>query len=415
MRRAVAFLSTAMLLFVAFPVPSASAADSTHISLSRTGAIVAFAEIHDGLWVFTELSASSQASRDIVTGPFLWINQAAWAPDETGEYNLLVWSLGGSTTEFSMTIDDQLAAASVSAAALPVDRCDADGICIQGTASVDASFTAVGSIQHSHQRSIGSVSHESLFIYNSVASDRFATASVTVDGLPYGPTTGPSDANIYDTRTGSIDVTLASPGTRAALPAGVTIGEKAVTPTGRQTGESMFAGWASDDGVISRFSFLGASTQQFSLKGTVVNRKSVGYSDQVYGTDEFGRTTLISATEGFDEDSTATIFVDRSLSTGVLAGAVIPATSCTYIDDEVLCIDTVVNAEGQWTGIGSTSKTRDGDTFTLAGVIVIVYRNVSTHREATATATIDGDAFTGSVGAALDRSSIGFHEVHIGG
>ncbi len=63
----------------------------------------------------------------------------------------------------------------------------------------------------------------------------------------------------------------------------------------------------------------------------------------------------------------------------------------------------------------ATSKTHDGDTFTLAGVIVIVYRNVSTHREAAATATIDGDLFTGSTGAALDRSTTGFHEVHIGG
>jgi hypothetical protein len=404
-----------MLLAAAIPAPSVSAADSTHVRLSRTGAIVAFAEIHDGLWVFTELSASSQASRDVETGPLLWINQSASAPDETGEYNILVWSLAGSTTDFSMTIDDQLAAATVSAAALPVDRCDADGVCIQGTVTVDAAFTAMGPTMHSHQRSIGSVSHESMFIYNSVARNRFATASVTIDGVTYGPSSGPSDADIYDTRTGTIDVTMAAPGTRAALPAGVTVGERAETPTGRQTGESMFAGWTFDDGVISRFTFLGASTQQFSLKGTVVNRRSVEYSDQVYATDELGITRLISDTEGFDEGSTATISVDRSLSAGVLAGAAIPATSCTYIDDEVLCIDTVVSADGQWTGVGSSSKTHEGDTITLAGVIVIVYRNVSTHRDATATATIDGDSFSGSVGAALDRSTSGFHEVHIGG
>lgn len=415
MRRPLALLSVAILLAAAVPAGTASAADSTHIRLSRTGAVVSFGEVHDGLLVFTELNASSQASRDIATGPFLWINQAALAPDETGEYNVLVWSLSGSTTDFSMTIDDQLETASVSAPVLPVDRCDADGACIQATASVDASFTAVGSIQHSHQRSIGSVSHESLFIYSSVASYRFATASVTVDGITYGPSTGPTDANIYDTRTGSIDVTFATPGTKAALPAGVTIGERAQTPTGRQTGESMFAGWAFDDGVISRFTFLGAATEQISAKGTVLNRKSVGYSDQVYATDEFGRTILVSATEGFDEDSTATISVDRSLSTGVLAGAAIPATSCTYIDDDVLCIDTVVNADGQWTGVGPTSKTHEGDTITVAGVIVIVYRNVSTHRDATATATIDGVTLTGSTQAALDRSSVGFHEVHIGG
>jgi hypothetical protein len=415
MRRPIALLSVAMLLAAAIPPGSANAADSTHVRLTRTGAIVAFAEIHDGLWVFTELSASSQASRDVATGPLLWIFQSASAPDETGEYTVAAWSLAGSTTDFSMMIDDRLATATVSAAAMPIDRCDADGVCTQGTASVDASFLATGATQHSHQRSIGSVSRESLFMYNNVGSYRFATASVTVDGITYGPSSGPSDANIYDTRSGTIDVTLAAPGTRAPLPAGVTINDRTQTPTGRQTGESMYAVWASDDGVISRFTVLAASTRQISVKGTVLNLKAVEYSDLVYGTDEFGRATLISDTEGFDDSSTATISVDRTLSTGILADAAIPATSCTFIDDDVLCIDTTVSADGQWTGVGAIKTTRDGSTSDVAGVVVIVYRNVSTNRDATATATIDGESFSGSIGAALDRSTTGFHEAHIGG
>jgi hypothetical protein len=413
MRRPVALLSVVMLLVSATFAGAVSAAVSTHVRLSRTGATVSFAAVHDGLWITTELSASSEASRDVATGPLLWINQGAYAPDETGEYNVRVWSSAGETTDFAMTIDSQLASASVSAPAMPITVCDADYVCTDTTSAVEASFTAVGGTQHSHQRSVGSVSHESMFVYNNVGSYRFAIASVAVDGVTFGPSTGPSDASIYDTRTGTIDVTRAAAGA-TARPAGVTVYDTTAPLSGRQTGDSLFANWLDESGPIGHNTVLSASSQRFSSKGTVVNQKSIYYADQVYSIDEFGYITPITYTFSGESGTATTISVDRTMSNGVLAGAVIPATSCTYIDEEALCVDTVVQAAGQWTGIGATTKTRDGGTAGVAGVLVIVYRYVSTHRDANATATIDGVTLSGAIESFMDRTTTGFHEVHIG-
>ena len=414
MKRPVAILAVVMLLVSATFAGAVSAADSTHVRLSRTGAIVSFSELHDGLQVTTELVASNEASRDVVTGPLLWINQGAYAQDETGEYSVLVWYLAGQTTDFSMTIGSGLASASVSVPAVLISRCDASDVCTESTGAIDASFTAVGATQHSHMRAISSVSHESMFIYTNVGSYRFATASVSVDGLTYGPSTGPADANIFDTKTGTIDVTRAPAGAKAR-PAGVTVYDTTQTPTGRQTGESMFANWLDESGPIGHNTIISASSQRFSSKGTVVNQESVYYADQVYAIDEFGGITPITYTYSTEGASTATtISVDRTMETGTLAGALIPAISCTYLGDEVLCIDTVVHADGLWTGVGPTTKGRDGSTIGVAGVLLIVYRNVSTHRAANATATIDGVTLSGAIESVMDRTTTGFHEVHIG-
>jgi hypothetical protein len=252
-----------------------------------------------------------------------------------------------------------------------------------------------------------------MFIYKDVGSYRFATASVTVDGVTYGPTTGPADASIYDTKTGTIEVTRAAAGERAR-PAGVTVYDTTQTPTGRQTGESMYANWLDESGPIGHNTVISASSQRFSSKGTVVNQKSVTYIDQVYAFDEFGNFVPISYTESAEGSTATTISVDRSMDIGTLAGATIPAVSCTYVGDEVLCIDTVVHADGVWTGVGATTKTRDGSTMGVAGVLLIVYRNASTHRAASATATIDGVTFSGAIESVMDRTTTGFHEVHIG-
>src|SRR5215510_15898887 len=112
MRRVLALGSVAMLLAALLPA-STSAAESTHIKLTRTGAIVSFAEIRDGLWVTTELSASSEASRQIETGPFVFINQAAYEMDEDGNQTAIVWTVNGSTTDFAMSIANGLTAATV--------------------------------------------------------------------------------------------------------------------------------------------------------------------------------------------------------------------------------------------------------------------------------------------------------------
>src|SRR4051794_14440949 len=144
MRRTITLLAALLLLVALVPVSAASAADTTHLRLTRTGATLSFGEVQDGLFVFTELSASSEASRASGTSPLVWINQGAYALDENGEYGVVVWSRGGSTTDFSMTIDAGLASATVSVPAMPVDFCDADYNCTQSPVAIDASFTAVG-------------------------------------------------------------------------------------------------------------------------------------------------------------------------------------------------------------------------------------------------------------------------------
>ena len=418
MRRAVTLLSTAALLSAAFVVPAtASAEGPTRVQVTRTGATTSFVEIHDGILVNTELSFNTEATRDGVTTPFVFLNQSAYAPDEAGEYNTLAWYIEGNTTEFTLTIDGQLSSATAHAPAMPVSRCDADFNCVEDTVAVGASFSATGVTQRSHQSSVGSISRQSMFIYHNVGAYRFASAVVTIGGTTYGPSVGVADASIYDTRTGWIDIAKASPLTRATV-SGVTIQDTAETPTGRQTGDSMFAQWASEADGVGRNVVLSASTRQVNTKGTFVTRIGVGYGEQVYTVDEYGNITTVSDTYGdFDGTSAATVTLDRALSTGILTGAAIPATSCTYIADEALCIETVVRASGQWTGFGETTKTRDGSSGGVAGVVLIVYHNTSTHRSATATATVDGVTLNESdvVEGWVDRASTGFHEVHLRG
>ena len=88
----------------------------------------------------------------------------------------------------------------------------------------------------------------------------------------------------------------------------------------------------------------------------------------------------------------------------------------TYVGEEVLCVDTVVNADGRWTGVGATTRTRDGSSFGVAGVIQIVEHYTSSRRTATATATIDGVSLDASsvVEGWVDRTTTGYHEVLIG-
>ena len=214
MRRPVALLSAALLLATAICAGGVNAADSTHLRLTRTGAIVAFSALHDGLMVQTELGVSTDATKDGVTQPYLWINQIGYGADAFGVYNQLVWRLEGNTTTFSLTVANQLASATVTTAAMTTFRCDPFDNCTESTAAIAASFTAVGPTQHSHQHSISSISHESMFIFNSVGASRVATASVSVAGVTYGPSTNPADASIYDTRTGTIDKV------KAAVPVG---------------------------------------------------------------------------------------------------------------------------------------------------------------------------------------------------
>jgi hypothetical protein len=417
MRSRAPFAVVALLLAAALPVGSAAAAGPTKIQVTRTGATVSLAEFRDGLQVNTELSASSEATRDGVTSPFLYIVQNAYAPDETGEYNILAWYVEGNTTDFTMTIDGQLASATVSAPAMPVTRCDGDSNCVEQAVTVDATFAAVGDPQRSHDRSVGSISRQSVFIYHDVGAYRFATATVTIGGSTYGPSMGLSDAIIYDTKTGSIEVTKASALSRAVA-SGVTIYDTTGTPTGRQTGDSMFATWTSEHDGVGRNTVLSASTRQVNTKGIFVTTRSIGYGDQVYTIDESGNVEIVTETYGnFDTATATTISLDKSLSVGILAGATIPATACTHVGDEVLCIDTTVVADAQWTGYGATTKTRDGSTGGVAGVVLIVYHNASSHRAATASATVDGvwiDPAT-IVEGWVDRTTTGFHEVHLGG
>jgi hypothetical protein len=415
--RRLALLFAALLLAAALPIGTASAASPTRVQFRSTGVSTAFTETRDGLQVVTELNASSQATRDGVTTPFMFINQNAYVLDENGEQAALAWYVEGSTSDFAMTIDGQLGSATVSVPAMTINRCDGEFNCVESTVAVGASFTATGTAQRSHQSSVGSTSRLSMFIYHDVGSYRFATATVTIDGTTFGPSSGPAEANIYDTKTGWIDSTRATSGARAVA-AGVSVYDTTAPATGRQTGDSMFADWTSESGGIGRNTVLFASTRRVNTQGTFENVRSIGYADQVYAIDEFGYTTPITDTQGsFDASTATTISLDKSLSIGILGGAVIPATTCTYIGDEVLCIDTVVHADAQWTGYGSTTKTRDGASTGVAGVILIVYHNTSSHRSATATATIDGLSFSASdvVEGWVDRTTSGFHEVHLGG
>jgi len=176
----------------------------------------------------------------------------------------------------------------------------------------------------------------------------------------------------------------------------------------------MFATWASESDGIGTFTVVDAASVQISAKGTKLDQQAVSYAEQVYATDAFGNVTPVSDTFSSGDSSSTTVAVDRTLSIGTLIGATIPVTSCTYVGDEVLCLDTVVHVDGQWTGVGSTTKTQDGSSGGIAGVLLTVYRNVSTHRAATATATVDGVALGISSEASLDRSTIGWHEVHVG-
>jgi hypothetical protein len=415
--RRLALLSAALLLAAVLPVGTANAASPTRIQFRSTGAGTAFVEDRDGLRITTELSASKQATRDGVTTPFMFINQNAYVIDENGEPATLAWYVEGNTDAFTMTIDGQLGSAAVSAPAMTISRCDGEFNCVESTAAVSASFTATGGAQRSHLSSVGSISRLSMFVYHDVGSYRFATATVTIDGATSGPSTGAADANIYDTKTGWIDITRSTSGARAVA-AGVVVYDTTAPATGRQTGDSMFADWTSEAGGIGRNTVLSASTRRLNTQGTFQDIRSIGYADQVYAIDELGNTTPISDTQGsFDASTATTISLDKSLSVGILGGAVIPATTCTYVGDEVLCIDTVVHADGQWTGYGTTTKTRDGASQGVAGVILIVYHNTSSHRSATATATVDGVALNAAdvVEGWVDRTTSGFHEVHIGG
>jgi hypothetical protein len=413
MRRRLISSALVAVMAVTIPVAAVSAGDSTHVKLTRTGAIASFGQVVDGLWVNTELSASTEAQSGGAVTPMLWLNQSAWAPDETGEYNVYVWDLGGSTSAFDLAVDSRLASATASVAELPVTRCDETG-CVDAVSAVSATFTATSGLRHSHQRSIGSVSKQSMFVYNDVGASRFASATISVDGVTYGPSTGPADADIYDTRTGYIDMTKATHG-GVARPAGVTVYDTTETPVGKRTGETVYAAWSSEADGIGRNVGLTASTQRVSSKGTVENQRWVGYYEQVYAVDDAGNTTEISFTQSYDTGSTATtIAVDKLLATGTLAGATIPAQSCTWVGEEALCIDTVVQASGSWTGTGAVTKTRDASTAGVAGVLLIQERNTSQRRAATVTATIDGETLAAATEAWLDRASGAFHEVHIG-
>src|SRR5262245_1377674 len=410
MRRVLALGSVAMLLAALLPA-STSAAESTHLKLTRTGAIVSFAEIRDGLWITTELSASSEASRQIETGPFVFINQAAYAMDEDGNQTAIGWTVNGSTTDFAQSIANGPAAATVDIPARCVERCDAEFTCEQVTIEVHASFTGAGPLQHSHQRTIGTISKQSKFLYNSVGAFRFATAAVTVDGVTFGPTTGPADANIYDTKTGTIDMNMAKPGESAAFPAGVTVFDTTETPVGRRTGQTMFANWQSVSDGVGRNTVLFGSSQRISSKGTVVNITSVNYAEQVYTVDEFGNQTVVSDTFSGDGGTASSVAVDKFLDTGTIVGATIPVTACTYIGDDVFCVDSSVTADGQWTGVGAMTKTKDGTTAGTAGQLLITSHSTGWHRQATATATIDGVTFSNPIEGFVDRATIGFHEV----
>ena len=417
MTRRLALPAAALLLAVALPMGTAHAASPTRVQFRDTGASVAFSEIRDGLRVVTELSASNQATRDGVTTPFMFINQNAHAVDENGEDGALVWYVEGNTSDFTMTIDGQLGSATVSAPAMTINRCDGEFNCVESNASVGASFTATGGAQRSHQSAVGSISRLSMFIYHDVGSYRFATATVTIDGTTFGPSSGPAEANIYDTKTGWIDIARATSGARAVA-AGVSVYDTSAPASGRQTGDSLFADWTSESGGIGRNTTLFASTRRVNAQETFENVRSIGYADQVYAVDELGYTTPITDTQGsFDAATATTISLDKSLSVGILGGATIPATTCTYVGDEVLCIDTVVHADARWTGYGATTKTRDGASTGVAGVFQIVYHNSSSHRSATATATVDGVdlSATDVVEGWVDRTTTGFHEVQIGG
>lgn len=416
MPRRLALLVAALLLAAALPMGTASAASPTRIQVHRTGATVGYSEIRDGLQVVTELSAATEATRDGVTSPYMFINRNAYARDETGEFNVLAWYVEGSTTDFALTVDSRLGSATASAPAMTINTCDGQYNCVESSASVSGAFTAVGDAQHSHQSSVGSISDLSVFVYHKVGSFRFATATVTIDGATFGPSTRPSDANIFDTQSGMIDITKAQSGARAVA-AGVTVYDTSAPTSGRQTGDSMFAYWASESGGIGRNTVLSASSQKVNSKGTFVNTRSIGYYEQVYSVDANGYVTQISDTQGsFDTATATTISLDKSMSVGILGGATIPATSCTYVGEEVLCVDTVVNADGRWTGVGATTRTRDGSSFGVAGVIQIVEHYTSSRRTATATATIDGVSLDASsvVEGWVDRTTTGYHEVLIG-
>jgi hypothetical protein len=415
MRRLSALVAVGMLVAMVVPIASASAAAPSHLRLTRSGAIVSMVEFRDGLQVNTELSASLEASADGHTGPFLWLTQAAWSPDGSGEYNTLVWTVEGQTTEFAMTVDGQLASAAVSAPTFPVYRCDAAPTCTSGVVDLQANFLAIGPTLHSHLNSVSSVSRQSLFVYHNVGTNRFATATVTLDGLVSGPSTGPADATIYDARTGMIDVTRAPAGQKARPTGGAVTYGTVETVTGRMTGESMFVNWVTESGGIGRNTALFGSSEVISTKGTVLHQAGLSYVDQLYSIDEFGYTTPISDTFSLEGGTVTTIAVDRQMAGGSLIGASIPVVSCTYIDDETLCTQSIVQATGQWAGYGATTKTRDGSSFGTAGVIVIVERSSSSHRLASAIATVDGDTFSGGIVEAwIDRRTAGFHEVHIG-
>jgi hypothetical protein len=301
----------------------------------------------------------------------------------------------------------------VSAADAPVERCDATWACTTTNETVSANFEALGPTLRFHQNAVSSISRQSRFVYRSSGSYRFARSTVSVGADTFGPSSGPVDANIYDTRTGYMEATLVPFGTAAAAGGGVVIYDTSAPESGHQAGSAVNAAWRSTLDGITVETFVTGSSRRLNSNGTFTDEKLAFYNEQVYATDEAGDMTPISSTFSAENRTPDSVVVDSVLRTGSMRATALPVVTCSWAGGDALCFDSTVSVDLSFVGFGDTTKTMDGSNTGVAGFWTETYHRTASTRQATVAGTIDGQDQGASGAGQLDQFKQGYRKVEI--
>jgi hypothetical protein len=414
-KRLLVSLFVGSLVATAVAVAPASAADIVKVRMYQSGAYAFIGEVRGDVWIGTEMAISQQASRpNAETSPFLYVNQGAYTYDTaTGDVGDFLWGASTQVAGFQLTIAKDLSSASASATDAPVERCDATYSCTT-TLEPLITFESIGPILRFHQNAVSSVSSQSRFVYQSSGPYRFARATVTVGADTFGPSTGPVDANIYDTRTGYMEATLVPFGrTAPASSGGVVTYDTSAPESGQQTGSAVRATWSSTQDGITVETYVTGSSRRVNSNGTFTDEKLAFYNEQVYATDEAGNVTPLSSTFSAESRTPDAVVVDSVLRTGSMRAAALPVVTCTWTGGDALCFESTVSVDLSFVGFGQTTKTMDGSNAGVAGFWTETYHRTATTRQATATGTIDGQDLGPVQSGQLDQFKQGYRRIEI--
>lgn len=418
MKRIVVGSISAALVATMFIAAPAGAAEVVRTHFYRTGAWVSTHEIRDGLWINLDLGAAAEATLpNGERAPDFSFMQEAYVydavNDTTGDF---VWARYGSTYDVALTIPSDLSSAMIDAPSMPVEQCDAQWTCSTLDLPVTVQLDGAGPLLRSRQNSVSAVHGESRFVAHGLGVSRRATATVSIGGDTYGPTTDPFSANIYDTRDSYLEMTLVPfNATGFVAPMSVNPYDTEAPGVGHQAGQGVAASWVRSEDGITVATFVSGSSRHLVGNGAIVDETLAFVYEQVYWTDEWENTVTLSETFTVEGASADSVFVDNALRTGGFVGNGMPAVTCTYPEPgaDPICTDTTISAAIDFAGYGDVARTMDGNVAGVAGYWMWAYRRSSTTRQATATGTVDGFD-PGTLDAAqIDLFKQGFRTVTI--